>query len=375
MNVLHVITGLNDGGAEGVLYRLLLHDRVNNHQVVSLMDLGKYGPLLTNRGFTVDCLNMPSGIITIRGLYELFKIIKYTKPDILQTWMYHADFIGGIIGKIAGVKKICWGIRQSTLEFRKSSFKTILIARFNAFLSYFIPDSIICCSKSGQEVHLKIGYSKKKMIYVPNGYDLSCFKINNELRAYIRLENFKVLESDFIIGMVARFNPQKDHANLINALGFVKKSCYSFKLVLIGKDLDHQNKKIVKQIFQNQLEDDVLLLGQRDDIMEIMNGLDLHVLSSSFGEGFPNVLAEGMACAVPCITTNVGDAAHVVGKTGWVVKPKKPKDLADAIIQAINEKKSNNELWLKRKLECRYRIKNNFSIAKMVKNYCKVWRA
>jgi Glycosyltransferase len=121
------------------------------------------------------------------------------------------------------------------------------------------------------------------------------------------------------------------------------------------------------------LEDNISLLGQRTDIATIMNSLDVHILSSSFGEGFPNVVAEAMACGTPCITTDVGDAAIIVGDTGWVVPPKDSQALANAMLEAMEEKQNNPQAWKARKQACRERIVNNFSIEKMVDSYHQVW--
>jgi glycosyltransferase involved in cell wall biosynthesis len=103
-----------------------------------------------------------------------------------------------------------------------------------------------------------------------------------------------------------------------------------------------------------------------------MYALDIHILSSR-SEGFPNVLAEAMACGTPCVTTDVGDAAMIVGDTGWVVPPKNPQVLANAILEAINEKQNNPLMWEVREQACRDRIVDNFSIEKMVAGYHQVW--
>jgi glycosyltransferase involved in cell wall biosynthesis len=135
--------------------------------------------------------------------------------------------------------------------------------------------------------------------------------------------------------------------------------------------LDSSNKHFVSCIFKRGLADCVNLLGQRNDIPKIMNALDVHVLSSS-SEGFPNVLAEAMACGTPCVTTDVGDAAEIVGDTGWVVPPKSPQRLAEAIALAMRENVNNTAAAVQRGQACRARIQNNFDIQTMVKNYQQV---
>lgn len=372
MKVLHIITGLNNGGAEGVLYRLCKYDTTAQHIVVSMMDEGKYGSLLGHAGIEVHCLNMPQGQVSLSGLWRLFKLIRQNKPDIVQTWMYHADLIGGVIARLAGVKNVFWNIRHTTLEPGKSKKSTILIAKLCARLSGFVPKGIVCCAQEAVRVHSDLGYKKAKMTVIGNGYDLSFFNPSYETALAFR-EGLNLKPDSLLLGMVGRFDAQKDHFGLLQALSMVKKSIPDFHFALIGRDLNFNNQALNDEIKKYDLESNVLLLDQRTDMADVMNGLDIHVLSSAFGEAFPNVLAEAMACSTPCVTTDVGDAAVIVGETGWVVPPKDPQSLANAIMQAIEEKQTNNQAWLERKQDCRNRIVQNFSIEKMVAGYHQVW--
>src|SRR5690554_617924 len=184
--VVHIITGLNDGGAEGVLFRLCLNSTNNRHIVISLMDEGKYGPLLEDAGVSVHCLGMNPGRPSVKRFLKLVSLIRSEEPDAVQTWMYHADLLGGMAAKVAGVKKIFWGIRHSTLEKGKSKRSTILIARICALLSGFLPERIICCAQGAALVHARIGYSSRKLEVVPNGYDFSRFRPGENLRNGLR---------------------------------------------------------------------------------------------------------------------------------------------------------------------------------------------
>ncbi|WP_240537181.1 glycosyltransferase family 4 protein [Marinomonas flavescens] len=368
--VLHIITGLNNGGAEAVLYRLCTHDKNNRHVVISLMDEGKYGPLLNEAGIDVHCLDMQAGRVSIVGLYKLFKLLRSLKPDVVQTWMYHADLIGGLVARLAGIKNVYWNIRHTTLDPEHSKRSTILIAKLCAKLSTFVPKGVICCAEKAVEVHSKIGYSFAKMTVISNGYNLSNLKIMPDAQKILSEELGDIFP---IIGMVGRFDPQKDHFGLLSAFSILKKGGVSYKLALVGRDLNSVNLTLIEKIKALDLNGEVLLLDQRKDIPVIMNSLTLHVLSSSFGEAFPNVLAEAMACGTPCVTTDVGDAARIVGHTGWVVPPKDPKALANAISEALHEKECFPEQWAERKKACRERIVENFSIDTMVDDYQKNW--
>jgi len=369
MKILNIITGLNNGGAEAVLYRLCVHDSNYKHIVISLMNEGKYGSLLKDAGVVVHSLNMPAGRVTLSGLYKLFKLIRKFKPNIVQTWMYHADLIGGVIARLAGIKNVFWNIRQTTLEPGKSKRATFFIAKLCAKLSKRVPKKIVCCAEKAVEVHGSIGYDTSKITVISNGYDLSKLCVIPNSQAQLKKELGDVFP---LIGMVGRFDLQKDHFGLLEAFTIVKKTGISHKLVLVGLEINTSNIALIEKIQLLGLKDEVLLLDQRNDIPTIMNSLDLHVLSSS-SEGFPNVLAEAMACNTPCVTTDVGDAALIVGDTGWVVPPKNPQALADAILIAINQKKVDPITWASRKVACRKRIIDNFSIETMVKKYHEVW--
>lgn len=371
--VIHVISGLSDGGAEGVLYRLCKYDVSNRHCVISLTDGGKYGHILLDQGVEVVYLKMKSNIFNfIIGFFKLFFILRKNKSSIVQTWMYHADLIGGSIAKLAGVNDVFWNVRHTTLESGKSKKSVFAIAKACAFISKFVPKKIVYCAYQAKTIHEEMGYIKNKGEVIGNGYDLSLFANDAKLRELTR-SNLQINSAETLIGMVGRFDPQKDHFNLIQALGLVKSKGYDFKLLLVGRDLDESNQDLLNNINANNIFEDVILLGTRKNIPAVMNSLDIHVLASSFGEAFPNVLAEAMACGTPCVTTDVGDASVIVSDTGWVVPPKNPQALASAILDAMNEEQNNPKAWQIRKQASRERIVSNFGIDKMVARYHQVW--
>ena len=369
--IFHIITGLNNGGAEAVLFRLCINDKIHWHTVVSLMDMGKYGPLLVEKGVEVHFLNMPAGRVTLCGLRKLYSLLKTTKPDAVQTWMYHADLIGGVVARLAGVKSVFWGIHHTTLAPSLSKRSTIFVAQLCAFLSRWVPVKIVCCANKAAEVHVSLGYKKDKIQIIANGYELDRLAIDELQCATIKNE-LLLDESPYVLGMVGRYDPMKDHTNLLAALSLVKEKITDFKCLLVGKFLSQNNKNLVNEINKFGLSDRVLLLEQRADIPFIMNALDVHVLSSC-SEAFPNVLAEAMACGTPCVTTDVGDASLIVGDTGWVVPSRDPQALADVIIQAFEESK-NLKNWQLRQKVARERIVEHFSIHSMIEKYHAVWK-
>lgn len=371
MKIVHVITGLNNGGAEAVLYRLCKYDRSNEHIVISMMDNGKYGKLLKDENISVYTLDMPIGKLTFNGVINLYKIIKKLDPDVVQTWMYHANLIGGLIAKIARVKKIVWGIRHSNLDKTHNKKSTIFIANILAKISNLVPTDIVFCAEKSYEIHKSIGYKCKCMHVIANGYELNKFYPNNENVQKLKNE-FDLNSIKNIIGFIARFDELKDHDNLLCSLQLVKNRNVNFKCLLVGTNILNTNIELINMINKYDLVGNIILLGERRDIPDIMNLLDIHVLSS-YSEAFPNVLCEAMACGTPCITTDVGDAAFIIGDTGYLVPIKDPNSMSEKIIEMLYEKENNILGWRNRKSKCCERIVENFSIDKMIKNYQIIW--
>jgi len=374
MKIVHIISGLTNGGAEAVLYRLCASDTKSTHIVISLSEEGKYADMLRDAGVELHCLCMSRGIISfLSSLAKLYRLLRNISPDAIQTWMYHSDLVGGLVARLAGVRNIFWGIHSTTLDPDQSPRATILVSKINAKLSYFIPRQVICCAQKSLEVHAELGYAKNKLLVVNNGYDLSQYYIDSEMAKSIKGE-LSLDDGSLLIGLVGRFDAQKDHRNLIQALAIVKETYPQTKCLLIGPNLNDSNQILGGWIDRHKLRENILLLDQRGDVPAIMNALDIHVLSSAFGEAFPNVLNEAMACGTPCVTTDIGDAALIVGDTGWVVPPKNPEALAQAILLALTEKQTSQKAWKYRQLKARQRVEENFSIETMIRKYHATWK-
>ena len=370
MKVLHIITSLYDGGAEGVLFRLCCNDKFNEHIVVSLRDKGKYGEQLLRNNIKIHCLNMTPGRFSFFSLFKLIKILKIEKVDVVQTWLYHADFFGGIAAKLAGVKNLIWNIRHSDFNENDTKKSLTVLVKILAKLSYFLPKKIIFCSKKSIKIHEELGYDKKKLIYIANGYDLKKHRPSISQKLMFR-RKFNLNKKLPILGSVARFHPQKDHKNLLRALYLLKKDQILFKCFLVGFKINKQNKPLNILIKKFNLSQEIIFMEPQKEINKFMNGIDLHILSSKYGEAFPNVVAEAMASGTPCVVTNVGDASEIVQKTGWVVPPNNAVKLSQGIKDALNNFKKDN--WNNICINARKRISYKFSIKKMIENYEKVW--
>ncbi|WP_238923054.1 glycosyltransferase family 4 protein [Achromobacter ruhlandii] len=373
LRVVHVITGLGQGGAESVLWRLATFPGQEvEHIVVSLTDDGIYGERLRAAGVTVHALGMPRGRITLGGFMALRRLIAGARPDAVQTWMYHADLIGGLAARLAGVRAVAWGIRNSGAHLERSSRSARMVLRACALLSGVLPGAIVCAAQDAAERHAAKGYRRDRMVVISNGYDLSRYAPDAATRARVRAQ--WGLDGDVpVIGCVARWDPLKDHANLLRAVAALVRDGRDagLRCVLVGRGMTIDNPELMGLVDKLGLRERLVLAGPSDDVPAVMNGLDLHVLSSC-AEGFPNVVAEAMACGVYCVVTDVGDAAYIVGDAGVVVPPEQPEALARGIETALRDVASRGQ---GRAGEAgRARVLANFDLARMVRDYIAVWR-
>tara|TARA_B100001057_G_scaffold449247_1_gene490270 strand:- start:47 stop:1165 length:1119 start_codon:yes stop_codon:yes gene_type:complete len=368
MKIIHIITGLKNGGAENLLYKICRNDCLNNHVVISITSGGKYFLLLRKIGIKVYSLDMK--FYSLLKFFYLILLLRKFKPDIVQTWLVHGDFVGGLASKLAGVKNIIWTILYSKLDISIEKISNILLIKVLSKLSYIIPKSIVVVSKNSKKNCIKLGYDKKKINLIPIGFDLSIYKINKNQRLNLR-KMLEIKREIALIGIVARFHPVKDHENLLNALSNVVTKNKKFCCILVGPGTNKKNKILFNITKKLGLENYVKLLGPRNNISEIMNALDVNILCSK-SEGFPNVVAEAMACGTPCIVTDVGDSALIVGKTGWVVPPKNSEILSSTIEKVLDD--INKKNWKKRCFLARERVKKKFEINKMIDSYNLIWK-
>ncbi|MCH4873234.1 glycosyltransferase family 4 protein [Pseudomonas sp. TMW22091] len=335
MKIVHVIVGLNVGGAELMLYRLcsaLSSGSDDEHMVISLTSLGEVGSLLQARGITVVPLGMSGVTSALHGLIKLVRELKHAKPDIVQTWMYHADLLGGVAARLVGVRKIIWGIR--TTDINKGGGKlTILVRKICSWLSASVPTVIICAAQASRKAHSAIGYASNRMIVVPNGFDMGALVASEQDRQALRMA-YGVEHNELLIGSLGRFHQVKDHSTFIHAAGILAKKFTHVKFLLVGRDVDINNLQLMSNIKSTGYEERFILLGQRQDVAICLKAMDVFCLHS-YTEGFPNVLGEAMSMGLPCVTTDVGDAAFLIGDNGLVVPPQAPVELSTALAHLI----------------------------------------
>jgi glycosyltransferase involved in cell wall biosynthesis len=371
LHIVHIISGLGQGGAETVLYRLVTAAvQADRHTVISLTDEGVFGPRLRAAGIDVLALGMPSGRLSVGGLVRLYRWLRELAPDAVQTWMYHADLIGGVMARMAGIRAVSWGIRNSGENLQQSSRLARSVAWLCARLSGSVPAVIVACAQNAAKRHRQWGYRADKLQVIPNGYDLSRWQADPQARIQLRAQ-WGVTAQMPVIGSVARWNPLKDHANLLGAFALSLVSYPSLRCVLVGHGMLESNHELMALIDRHDLRGKVILLGLREDVPQVMSALDVHILSSC-AEGFPNVVAEAMATGVPCVVTDVGDAASMVDEYGWVAPARNSQALSRAIDQAVAL--LGTPEMARRIQGGRERVAQNYSLSAMVSAYRQVWQ-
>ncbi len=361
-----IITGLSTGGAEAMLLKLLQHmDRAQySPQVISLTDRGEIAQKIEALGIPVFALGMRGRWPNPWLWLKLFGRLRAVRPQLVQTWMYHADLIGGLVARMAGVRTVVWGIRNSNLDADKTKRSTRWTVSVCALLSRWIPLAIVSCSGVAKDIHVSLGYSQAKMRVIPNGFDLARFCPDAAMRASVRSELGLGLKTP-LVGLIGRFDPQKNHVGFIQAAAEVTRQLSGVHFLLAGAHVDSGNAVLTAQIADANLTDAVHLLGLREDMPRLMASLDV-LVSSSYGEAFPNVIGEAMACGVPCVVTNVGDSAMIVGDTGRVVASGDMSELARQV-QLLLDMPADQRTLLG--AHARKRVAENFEIGHVARQY------
>jgi glycosyltransferase involved in cell wall biosynthesis len=368
MKVLHIITGLDGGGAERQLVNLLRGSKgiPIQHEVVSLLDAGVYGRDIRATGANLHTLNLARNRFSPSALFRLASLIHRSRPDIVQTWLYHADLIGLLAARLAGRAPVVWTLRSSQLELQHYSKLTGLTIKTLSRLSRW-PAAILSNSTAGMNAHLAFGYRPRWSRIIPNGIDTNTFQPSVSAREEVRAE-LGIGADTPLVGCIARCDPMKDHLNVFSAFARVAGDA---RLLLAGKGTEPGNHKLSSQIHLGGLgPEQVIRLGDRRDTHRIIAALDILVLGSAFGEGFPNALGEAMACGVPSVATDVGDNAAIIGACGRVAPPRDAQALAEATSQLLTLSSDERRAL---GLRARERIQKDYSLSTMVKRYSEVY--
>ncbi len=302
------------------------------HSVISLQTQGTVGPKLEKAGASVVALDLPGGRIPGIAAWKLVTQLRKLKPDVVQGWMYHGN-VAATAAHAALSRKpaLCWSIRCSLGEGVPEKWLTRAVIMLGRVLSHR-PETVIYNSDRSRLQHQAIGYSVGNSIVIPNGFDVKKYCPSTRLRESMR-RRLGLPADGIVVGLLARLHPMKDHRGYIASATEIMQRFQNTYFIAAGRDVTHlaTNEPCLVQKAGERL----VLLPEQADVVEFMNGLDICVLSSSWGEGFPNVLGEAMSCGVPCIATDVGDCASIIDGTGTIVPPRSLETLSAAVLEMI----------------------------------------
>jgi glycosyltransferase involved in cell wall biosynthesis len=361
-----IATGLSTGGAEMMLLKLLERlDRARfEPKVISLAGKGEVGARIEALGIPVECLGMRPNVPSPFRFLRLVRRLRELRPGLVHTWMYHADLLGGLAARLAGVRAIGWRVNHSNLDPALNKRTTLWIVTICARMSSWLPRRTLSCSEKARRVHVAAGYAPSKMVVVPNGFDLTRFQPDPTARESVRAE-LGVAGTVPLVGLVARHHPQKNVEGFLEAVAVVARERSDVHFLLAGSGVDARNEVLQGAIRSTSAVDRIHLLGGRDDVPRLMAALDVLALSSH-GEAFPNVVGEAMACGVPCVVTDAGDAAEIVGDTGRIVPVGDMRGLARELLAVLDLPRPERQAL---GLRARERVRDKYDIERVVSQY------
>lgn len=333
--IVHIIIGLGRGGAERALTRLLEGQRGNldyEHVVISLIDLGRYGESIQQMGVSVHALGLKGTLGLPLIFIKLLVLLRKLQPDLVQTWMYHADLLGGLAAKLAGSPPVLWGIRTVDLGLGANP-STRIVRRLCALLSSWLPTLILCVAEAARQSHIAVGYDESRMLIVPNGFEVAQDEIADTDVFALRTA-YGLNPDHLVVGCVGRFHPDKDHRNFVDAAILLRDEYPQARFMMVGPGLDASNSVLGSWIEAGDMKERFTLLGERSDIPLYLKAMDIFC-SPSRSEAFPQVVGEAMRVGRPAVVTDVGDTSFVVGETAIIVERENAQALAKGMAKLL----------------------------------------
>lgn len=336
IKVLHIINSFEFGGAEVMLCNLALRTDTDHFEttIVSLIDdLSVAGPVI-RAGIPIATMGMKPGIPDPLRVGRLAGYLRRQRPDVIQTWMDHSNLIGGVAARLASSAPVVWGVHHSNHIAELTKRSTLLTLKACALASGRVPTRIVYCSEHSRTLYNQRGFAAERAVVIPNGFDTSRFRPDPAARVEVRKE-LGLSPDAALVGLVARYDPLKDHSTFLRAAAIVLQRFPQTHFLMCGTRVDSTNAALRSQIQSLGLTAHVHLLGQRRDVRRIQASLDI-LTSSSISEAFPLTVGEAMSCGVPCVATDVGDSALMVGDCGRIVPASDPVALAAALVDVLS---------------------------------------
>jgi len=363
MKVVLLVRSLDRGGAERQLVMLarVLRDCGVDVVVVVFYDGGPFERDLVRLGIRVRSLGKAGRWDLVAFGFRFARVIKEENPDLLYGFVVTPNLLASAIKPIFPRLRVVWGVRSAHMDLSAYDWATRLVYPLEATLSS-LPDLIIVNSRAGQR-HLKFrGFPERKVAHVPNGIDVEQYAPSPAGRARLRAA-WSQADDSILVGIVARPDPVKAHDIFVRAAKQIRDVDSRFHFICVGVDGEAATRLQALSVELN-IADALRIEEPRDDLADVYSALDIHVMCSH-SEGFPNVVAEAMACGVPCVVTDVGDAAEIVADTGEIVQPANPKDLARGV-QVLSKRLDSEASTLR--VAARARIVREYSLDALARN-------
>lgn len=369
MRIYHIISSLDVGGAEVSLKKLVLRKKVDVEvKVIVLNEIGIVGKEIVESGVEVISFPLKNVFSLPLAVYKLSVLLKRGSPDIVHTWLYHADLIGGIAARMAGIKNVIWSIRTTRLK--KGSYATAVVRFFLSGLSYVIPKRIVCVAEASLEFHRQLGYSRSKFVVIGNGFAIPPNVVDFEDRKKL-LTELNIKPGEKVIGSVGRFSSDKGQDLFVKAAGLLLERYSNLKFIMVGRGNDTGNIELVQLIESTGFPSNFILLGEQSNVGRHYALMDVFCLHSRT-EGFPNVLGEAMMHQVPCVATRAGDAERILGSTGIVVDGFEPESIAKALSTMLDY---SDEKRIELGCMARARMINEYSFDSIVVKYMNLYKS
>ncbi|MBF0198108.1 MAG: glycosyltransferase [Planctomycetes bacterium] len=361
--VLFIITTLDTGGAETMLFKLVKY--LDSHNIHSgVLCLGGKGAVANDieaLGIQVKCLDIKGSKAKMWQASKLLPWVRQFEPDIIHCWMYHACLLGSFAAFMYKRATLFWSIHNTSLAPEYHPRSTRMLAKCLSWISSY-PTRILYHSLVSQNVHEFKGYGRHKSLLIPNGFDTHEFRVRKKNSFK---EELGLPESSLLVAFVSRMDPQKDIPTFLRSAKALKASMPDVYFICCGTGLDKYNHEWQDMLVEYGLQDCVHSLGVISNVNTLLPQMDL-LLLTSLSESFPSVLGEAMLCGVLCVSTDVGEAAKILGDTGLLVPALQPKLLAEACEKLL---KMNPEQKAEKARLARQHIVDNFDILSVARMY------
>lgn len=371
IKILHVITTLERGGAQRVLFDLIKNnlDKKIIHIVICLSIETKYTSVFRSNGIKVFHLNGLNIIQSIGILFKLVKKILEIRPDLINSWLYHSDLLASIATLLVPKSiPIIWSIHHSSKKLTGESLHTKISLKLLTLISHLVPKKIIYCSNFANEIHRKLGYKDDKSIIIDNSVDTSIFYPNNNYKHEIR-NLIKIKNEEILIGLIARNDPNKGIDMFLKVIKALSKKKTNYKFMICGENMNYKKLKHQFGSYMNFCSDKLFLLGEIKDPEKIFNSLDL-LICPSITESFGLVALESICCGTPVVASNLRAFKEILGEE-FLVKSYKVEFFVEKILFLLSKDRQDLRNYVFKKSQ---KVSSKFSQEEMIFKYNSIYK-